>query len=171
MPRILIIIALIFVLGFTPTTTSCGGPTGLIILGVVIIIGVILLTEDIPAPTVMGGSSIESMYPPADFELLTRTPGSNILKCSIDSRSDVDWYKTATLYEGDVLTVRSESQGGIKVLVFDETGKDYVSDNTEPGTDFRIEMHAMQETSLFLLVYNEYMAEPADYELLWHYGR
>jgi len=169
MRRIILTLMLIIALGTTPVITSCGGEGGLVglsLFGTVIVIGVIAWA----VTSGMSDTALDIVYPPDDSSLLSRESRLNVIENSINTSVDHDWYKTI-LHEGDVLTVWSESNDGVKALLFDETGTYCRSDNLEPDSDFRIEIQAIKDTTLLLMVYNEYMEGPTDYELHWSYGR
>ena len=158
--QVLVVMFLIIALCSVPVTTSCDSDAvlvGVVIVGILILTGVISFSASASA-SVTGMSA----YPPQDFQVLGEPGGTIILECGRGPDTSEHWLKTEVLEPGDILRVWSESNRGALALIFDGEGNPSISENYQsPGSNFCIEMEAVETQEVFILVseitvYGEY---------------
>lgn len=166
MKRILTTIILIIALLTVTTVPACekkGDPTApALFLATVLILGI----------TVGGwfdSDDDDAGFPPDKYDFLPRYGDDNFAG-SIISGGERDWYRTDMMRDGERFIVWSESDIGLRAVLFDEYGNYYSSTNTAPGSDFKIEIESREWMSYFLMVTSHSDGAFGPYELHWRYS-
>ncbi len=167
MKRILTAAFLIVALMTVTTVPSCttrkgSDPTGpALFLATVLILGL-----------TVGGwldtDEDESAFPPQKYDMLPRF-GEHEFGDSILEGDQINWYRTDMLREGDRFRVWSESDMGLRAVLFDDYGDHFCSTNP-PGTDFHVEVEAREWTSFYLMVTGHENGGRGPYRLYWEYS-
>ena len=148
MKRTLIVVILILALFTQLFTTGCtqkGDPTG-----PAIFVAAVLLTG-----IIFGGwfhHEHDDTFPPLKYDVLTGWD-SGYAPGTILSPDEFDWYRTETMRPGDRIKIWSESEIGVRANLIDDYGQYYPTTNTEPGTDFVLEIQAQTTGTFWLQVY------------------
>jgi hypothetical protein len=149
MKRVITILFLIVALTTQPIlSTGCtkdGDPTGpAIFVAAVLIMGI-----------AFGGwfhHEHDDMFPPLKYDVLTGWD-SGCVTGTILGPDNYNWYRTEMLRPGDRIKIWSESEIGIRANLIDDFGNYYPTTNTEPGTDFILEIQPQVSTTYYLQVF------------------
>jgi len=161
---VLFLIVALLTVSLVPSCEKDGDPTGpALFLATVLILGI-----------TVGGwfddNDDKDDFPPAKYDIMSRH-GEGKFVGSILSPNDRDWFRTEMMREGERLTVWSESQIGVRAVLFDEYGDYYSSTNYSPGTNFRFEIKAKEWMSYYLMVTGHDSDRTGPYTLYWKYSR
>jgi hypothetical protein len=167
MKKALLPLLLIFSLCLSPMNISCtakGDPTG----PAIFIAAVILLGATV-GDWFSNDHNNNDSFPPKKYDMLGRF-NSMEFNGSVLSPSDRDWYRTEPLHPGEIFTVWSQSNTGMRAVLIDEYGRSYPANNYQNGSDFKIQIQSQEYMSYYLMVYNHDGVSTANYTLHWEYG-